>query len=117
MGRGRQAMAFIISTERSADIGKERRQRKGGRKEEKESEFTLTASKALLYSANFSWLKMQHLPKSRPQESTQHNKSRKQPTKGLLCCPPSSSLIIFPSHKGCSARKGHSLGVLQCPPR
>jgi hypothetical protein len=81
-------MVLIISTERSADIEEERRRRKEGRKEEKESEFTLAASKALLYSANFSWPKMQYLPKSRLQESTQHDQSGKQPTKGLLCHPP-----------------------------
>lgn len=75
MGRVLQVMAFIISIEPIPDTGEERGQRKEGRKKEKESEFILTASKALLYSANFSWLKIQYLPESRLQESTQHHKS------------------------------------------
>ena len=77
MGRGLQAMVLIISAEWSPDTGEERGRRKEGRKKKKESEFTLTASKALLYSAKFSQLKMPDLPKSRLQESTQHNKSIK----------------------------------------
>lgn len=87
MGRGLQATALIISASWSADPGEERGRRKGGRKKEREPEFTLAASKALLYSANFSCLKMQYLPKSRLQESTQRDKSIKQPMKGLLLCP------------------------------
>lgn len=46
-------------------VYRHRRSEGGGERKgkEKETEFTLTASKALLYSANFSWLKMQYFAK------------------------------------------------------
>jgi len=64
--------------ERGEGKGKKKKEER----KEKKSEFTLTASKALLYFANFSWLKMQYFAKK---STAREDKKRiKYPIKELF---------------------------------
>lgn len=77
------AYYFCLTVYRHRRRGeREREKKKKEERKEKKSEFTLTASKALLYFANFSWMKMQYFAKK---STAREDKKRiKYPIKELF---------------------------------